>query len=103
MLKRNNPDLLDHRDPRFIENVAGAVKRTVWPYHRAEVRGRHRIPRNNGVIYVGNHNGYPYMSEMFIFTSALFDKFGMGRYPYILAHDLPLKLPLLNQLLTSYG
>jgi 1-acyl-sn-glycerol-3-phosphate acyltransferase len=62
-----------------------------------------RIPKNHGVIYVGNHNGYPYMTEAFIFTSAVFDHLGMDRFPYILMHDLPLRLPLANQFFTSYG
>lgn len=103
MPKLNNPDLLEHRNSDFIGKVTGTLKRTIWPYHRAEVRGLERIPKKNGVIYVGNHNGYPYMTEAFILTSALFEQFGMSRYPYILMHDLPLRLPLTNQFFTKYG
>jgi 1-acyl-sn-glycerol-3-phosphate acyltransferase len=102
-LARNNPDLLDQRDPELIRRASAVFQRTIWPYHRAEVRGLDRIPKKHGVIYVGNHNGYPYMTEFYILTSALFQQFGMGRYPYILGHDFSLSLPLLNQFLTGYG
>jgi 1-acyl-sn-glycerol-3-phosphate acyltransferase len=103
MLKLNDPDRLDHRDPAFIDKVAGVFERTIWPYHRAEVRGLDRMPAKPGAIYIGNHNGYPYMTEYFLFTSALFARFGMTVYPYTLAHDVTLKLPLVNQFLTKYG
>jgi 1-acyl-sn-glycerol-3-phosphate acyltransferase len=103
VLTLNNPDLLENRSPEFIAKAAAVFARTIWPYHRAEVRGLERIPRQQGVMYVGNHNGYPYMTEFFIFTSALFAQLGIRRYPYILAHDFSLKLPLVNQFLTSYG
>lgn len=103
MLKLNDPDVLTPRNLDFITKLSAGFKRTLWPYHRAEVRGLERIPENHGAIYVGNHNGYPYMSEVFIFLSGLFEKFGISRYPYILAHDFSLKLPLVNQFLTNYG
>jgi 1-acyl-sn-glycerol-3-phosphate acyltransferase len=99
----NNADCLSQRSGEFIRTAAGAFRRTIWPYHRAEVRGLDRIPENQGVIYVGNHNGYPYMTEVFIFTSALLARFGLHRYPYILAHDFSLKVPLIGSFLTSYG
>src|SRR5262245_58485278 len=76
MLELNDPDSLDVRNPDFIAWVAGTLRRTVWPYHRVEVRGQHRLPTNKQVIYIANHNGYPYMTEMFIFTSLLFEKLG---------------------------
>lgn len=103
MLALNDPDRMDNRSPRFIRNAASLFERTIRPYHRAEVRGLERIPRDQPVIYVGNHNGYPYMTEFFLFTAALFTELGISRYPYILAHDFSLKLPLINQFLTSYG
>jgi len=102
-LTRNNPDLLDQRDAALIDRATTIFKRTIWPYHRAEVRGLDRIPRNHGAIYVGNHNGYPYMTEFYLLTSAIFEKYGMSRYPYILGHDFTLSLPLANQFLTRYG
>jgi 1-acyl-sn-glycerol-3-phosphate acyltransferase len=103
MFKLNDPDRLDQRNPDFIAKVARTLKRTVWPYHRVEVRGQDRLPSSKQVIYIANHNGYPYMTEMFIFTSLLFEQLGMSRYPYILGHDLLFKLPLTNQLFTNYG
>jgi len=103
ILKRNNPDFLDHRDPALISKFTGIFKKTIFPYHRAEVRGLEHIPEKNGVIYVGNHNGYPYMTEAFLFLSALFERSRMSRYPYVLMHDLPLRLPLTNQFFTGYG
>jgi 1-acyl-sn-glycerol-3-phosphate acyltransferase len=102
-LTRNNPDLLDQRDPALIATATAIFKRTIWPYHRAEVRGLDRIPAHHGAIYVGNHNGYPYMTEFYLLTSAIFAKYGMSRYPYILGHDFTLSLPLANQFLTGYG
>lgn len=100
---RNNPDDLSHRNPEFIAKAAAAFKRTIWPYHRAEVRGLDRIPKQENAIYVGNHNGYPYMTEFYLLTSAIFGAYGMSRYPYILAHDFTISLPVANQLLTRYG
>jgi len=103
MFALNDPDRMDNRSPRFIASAVSLFERTIWPYHRAEVRGLERIPRDQNVIYVGNHNGYPYMTEFFLFTSALFTRLGIDRYPYILAHDFSLKLPLINPFLTNYG
>ena len=102
-LTRNDIDLLDQRSPELIARATTIFKRTIWPYHRAEVRGLDRIPGKHGVIYVGNHNGYPYMTEFYLLTSAIFEKYGMSRYPYILGHDLTLSLPVANQFLTRYG
>jgi len=102
-LTRNDPDLLDLRSPELIARATAIFKRTIWPYHRAEVRGLDRIPGDQNVIYVGNHNGYPYMTEFYLLTSAIFEKYGMSRYPYILTHDFTLSLPLANQFFTGYG
>jgi 1-acyl-sn-glycerol-3-phosphate acyltransferase len=99
----NDPDSLENRDPRFIKRLTTILDSTMAPYHRTEVRGLSWIPRQDGVVYVGNHNGYPYMSDAWLFTAALFNEYGMSRYPYILMHELPLRLPLLNQLFTRYG
>jgi 1-acyl-sn-glycerol-3-phosphate acyltransferase len=103
MLRLRNPDLLENRNADLIRTTHAALRRTIWPYHRAEVRGLDRIPEQHRVIYVGNHNGFPYMTEAFLFTSALFGRFGMSRFPYTLMHDLPLKLPVTNQFFTGYG
>ncbi|XXY55152.1 transposase [Sorangium sp. So ce269] len=54
-------------------------------------------------MYVGNHNGYPYMAEAFLFMLGLFNEYGVTRNPYFLIHDLTLKLPLLNQFFTRIG
>ncbi len=99
----HDPDSLENRDPRFIKKLTSILDSTMAPYHRTEVRGLSRIPRKDGLVYVGNHNGYPYMSDAWLFTAALFNEYGMSRYPYILMHELPLKLPLLNPLFTRYG
>ncbi|MEO5725533.1 MAG: 1-acyl-sn-glycerol-3-phosphate acyltransferase [Byssovorax sp.] len=99
----NDPNSLENRDPGFIKKLTSILDSTLRPYHRTEVRGLSRVPRSDGLIYVGNHNGYPYMSDAWLLTSALFNEYGMSRYPYILMHELPLKLPLLNQLFTRYG
>lgn len=99
----NDPDSLENRDPRFIKRITSILDSTMAPYHRTEVRGLSRIPRQDGLIYIGNHNGYPYMSDAWLFTAALFNEYGMSRFPYILMHELPLKLPLLNQLFTRYA
>lgn len=102
-LNMNDPDSLDHRNPAFIRTVTTIFQKTIFPYHRAEVRGMERIPAKNGVLYIGNHNGFPYMAEAFIMLSAIFDYHRMSRYPYILMHDLPLKVPISNHFFTNYG
>ncbi|WP_437311147.1 1-acyl-sn-glycerol-3-phosphate acyltransferase [Sorangium sp. So ce388] len=99
----NDPDSLENRDPRFIKRLTSVLDSTMAPYHRTEVRGLSRIPRQDGLIYVGNHNGYPYMSDFWLFTAALFNEYGISRFPYVLAHKLTIKLPLLNQIFTRYG
>ncbi|HKU37762.1 MAG TPA: lysophospholipid acyltransferase family protein [Polyangiales bacterium] len=102
-LKRDDPNLLQHRDADFMRQVTALFQRTVYPYHRAEVRGLQRIPRDASLIYIGNHNGFPYMSEAFVFTSALFEHLGMRDYPYLLMHDFAFRFPLANQFFTRYG
>lgn len=99
----NDADSLENRDSQFIQKLAVLLDATMAPYHRTEVRGLGRVPRQDGLVYVGNHNGYPYMSDAWLFTSALFNEYGMSRTPYILMHELPLRLPLLNQLFTRKG
>ncbi|MGK3982875.1 1-acyl-sn-glycerol-3-phosphate acyltransferase [Sorangium sp. So ce136] len=99
----NDPDSLENRDPRFIKRLTSVLDSTMAPYHRTEVRGLSRIPRQDGLIYVGNHNGYPYMSDFWLFTAALFNEYGMSRFPYVLAHKLTIRVPLLNQIFTRYG
>ncbi|MCA9716448.1 MAG: transposase [Myxococcales bacterium] len=103
MFERKPVNSLENRDPALIERITGIVRKTLWPYHRAEVRGLERIPGAGGVIYVGNHNGYPYMAEGWLFTAALYEAFGMSRFPYFLVHEHAIELPVINQVLTGYG
>ncbi|WP_437791667.1 transposase [Sorangium sp. So ce693] len=101
--KLNDPDSFENRTTDFVKRWTGIFDKTLVPYHRAEVRGLDRIPRQDGLIYVGNHNGYPYMTELWLFLAGLFNEYGMSRYPYILTHQFSLKLPFVNQLFTGIG
>ena len=103
MFRRNPVDSLENRDPAVIDRITAIVGKTLWPYHRAEVRGLERVPAQGGLIYVGNHNGYPYMTEGWLLTTALYRAFGMARFPYFLMHPVSLGLPLLNPLFAAYG
>lgn len=43
------------------------------------------------------------MSEAWIFTSELFHRYGISRYPYLLVHDILVDMPILNPLYTRWG
>src|SRR5688572_18493448 len=95
-------DSIDNMDPELVDQVATLIKKILVPYHRSEVRGVERIPDGAG-IYVGNHSGFPYMQDVFLFNHAVYSRRGIKDYPYQLTHDLTLKIPGVHHFLVRSG
>ena len=96
-------DSLTGRDPEVIRLCARILRQTMWPYHRAEVRGLERVPKEGRLLYVGNHNGYPYMEELWLFLCGLYHEYGMQRFPFVAMHPFSINLPLLGPFFVRCG
>lgn len=95
-------DAIDNRDEAALRWMARLVERTLEPYHRAEVRGVERIP-SGGALYVGNHNSFAYMPDTYVFVLAAYRRFGMDAVPYGLMHEVLLRFPIVNQIMSPLG
>lgn len=95
-------DSLDNRDPEFVEQFLGFVRKPLRTYFRSEVRGLQRIPTGAG-LYVGNHNGGLLSADSFIFGSEVQQVLGLDDLPYGLGHEMAISLPGLHQFLVPLG
>jgi 1-acyl-sn-glycerol-3-phosphate acyltransferase len=87
---------LDDRDPDYIREWLPAFWLAASLYFRAEVRGLHRVPEEEGVLLVGNHSGGNLTPDSLVFSLAFNTYFGVERGFYQLAHNLVLSLPGLS-------
>jgi 1-acyl-sn-glycerol-3-phosphate acyltransferase len=96
-------DPFDARDPDYIRRTLPTLRLMSELYFRGEVRGLHRIPRDEPVLLVGNHSGGTLIADTFVFAQAFYDHFGPERRFHQLAHDLVFKLPGARASLLRYG
>ncbi|SHJ10834.1 1-acyl-sn-glycerol-3-phosphate acyltransferase [Desulfatibacillum alkenivorans DSM 16219] len=101
-LKMRDIDALDNRDLGLIDWVSPLTGRLLKAYFRASVHGLENVPRGPA-LYVGNHNMGMMTLDTFIFFTEAYKVLGVDALPYGLAHDLPIRLPGVNQVLTKMG
>jgi 1-acyl-sn-glycerol-3-phosphate acyltransferase len=68
------------------------VHRRLVPYHRATVDGLDHLPAAGPALLVGNHNGGFYTGDSYLLGSAICRAHGADRTPWVLTHDLGLRL-----------
>ncbi len=95
-------DDLGNRDPVAIDRFCALVRRTLIPYHQADVRGLDRIPAGPA-LYVANHNASIYTPDTYIFCVQAYGARGMDALPYGLMHEWLLDWPVINQILSPLG
>ena len=79
-------------DPVLVERWMSVLRPAVKAWLRSEVRGLDRIPPG-GVLLVSNHSGGALPTDMPVFATDYYGKFGFGRPLYGLAHDIVLSGP----------
>src|SRR5258705_1984923 len=73
-------------DPGFTRQIAKLVGPAIKRYFRAEVRDLDSIPAAGGALLVSNHSGGMFTPDVLIFAPAFYEKFGLDRPAYTLAH-----------------
>jgi 1-acyl-sn-glycerol-3-phosphate acyltransferase len=95
-------ELIDARDPDYIEATLPTIEAWCRLYFRGEVTGLENIP-DGPVLLVGNHSGGTLIADTFVFTSAFYRHFGARRRFHQLAHDLVFTVPGMRALVIRYG
>jgi 1-acyl-sn-glycerol-3-phosphate acyltransferase len=90
------------RDPRLIAFVEHSLEPLLRRWFRAEVRGVERVP-DGAALLVGNHSGGFVTPDTWLFCSALYRARGAEALPYGLAHEVPLKVPFIGDLISRLG
>lgn len=90
---RFRPGDLDDRDPDFMREFLPGLWLLVSAWYRPEITGLENIPRDGGVLVVGNHTGGTASPEVFISQLAFSTYFGVERPHYQLAHRMVLNSP----------
>ena len=90
-LETDTPEIAKF-DPLLVERWMSVLRPAVKVWLRSEVRGLERIPPG-GVLLVSNHSGGALPTDMPVFASDYYQKFGFDRPLYGLAHDIILSGP----------
>jgi 1-acyl-sn-glycerol-3-phosphate acyltransferase len=90
------------RDHALIDFFARAIEPLIERWFHAEVRGIERVPEG-AALFVGNHSGGFMTPDTWLFCSALYRARGAAEVPYGLAHEVPLKLRGLGDLVARLG
>jgi 1-acyl-sn-glycerol-3-phosphate acyltransferase len=101
-LRTRDIDDLDQRDPALMAALVHRLGAFLDRYHRPQVRGLDNVPEG-AALYVANHNGGLMMPDGWLLGVALHRAHGLDAVPYGLAHEVILKVPAVNQLLTRVG
>jgi 1-acyl-sn-glycerol-3-phosphate acyltransferase len=99
---RSVAGLTDRRDPRFIASLYSILHPALQYWFNPAVSGLERVP-DGPAIYVGNHSGGMLMPDLFIFASALYERFEFGDLPFGLVHNTGIRTPGPRQLLLPLG
>jgi len=99
-----DPDDLEGRDPRFIEEVGRPF--CDWlrkVYFRAECEGLEYLPRRGSFIAVANHSGGPMLPDIWVMISQFWELFGSQAPSYALVHDAAFRVPGVRNALIKLG
>lgn len=91
------------RDLGWAEPLIPPLWQLFKRYFRADVRGLERIPRDEPVIFVGNHSGGFGSVDSAVFLLAFFDHAGEVPPLYWMAHEMVMKVPGLGDFLRMCG
>ncbi len=94
-------DSLVNRDEAVIERIA-PIAEWVRRYHKASVSGLEHVP-DGPALYVANHNAGFWTPDTWIFTKAVYDRFGIDAVPYGLGHEFAIRLRGAHSLLVKLG
>jgi 1-acyl-sn-glycerol-3-phosphate acyltransferase len=93
-----------NRDPDFIRRFAFPVLDAIRAhYFRAEAHGTDNIPLDRPFIAVANHNGGPILADTWAMLAIWWSIYGVERPSYAMIHDLPLRIPVLRNVLLKLG
>ncbi|MEZ0371485.1 MAG: lysophospholipid acyltransferase family protein [Candidatus Sericytochromatia bacterium] len=95
-LPKHNPREVNKR---FFKPLRRLIKMN---YFRFKVRGANHIPSQGPTIFVANHSGWVAIDALFMMM-AIHDTAGPEFLPYIIVHDMLLKVPLVSDLLKDLG
>ncbi|MDY6999862.1 MAG: lysophospholipid acyltransferase family protein [Actinomycetota bacterium] len=73
-------------DPGFVGVADRLIKPAMRWYFRAEVRGLDSMPPTGGALMVCNHSGGVLTPDVLVLAPAFYEKFGLDRPLYTLAH-----------------
>lgn len=96
-------DLLDERDPEFVDLVLDAVRPVARHYFDLRVRGIEHVPAEGPALIVGNHNGGLQWTDAFFTALAIRDHLGVERELNGLGHDLLAADDAMRRVLTALG
>jgi 1-acyl-sn-glycerol-3-phosphate acyltransferase len=98
-----DPSDLANRDPEFIRRVAPILYQVGKYYFRGEGEGMENIPATGPFIAVGNHSGGPILSDVWVMGAWWAMEVGVERPVYLMVHDTPFRVPVLNNFLMKVG
>lgn len=95
---------LPHHDLRQIEKRFFKPLRNLiqMNYFKFQVRGANFMPTEGPVIFVGNHSGWVALDALFLML-AINDSAGPEFLPYLIVHDMLIKIPFTYHLLKDLG
>ncbi len=91
------------RDPELVEALLDLYRVLAKYYFRLRVSGVENVPETGPVLLVGNHNGGLLPSEGFFTALAIYERYGVTRAVYALAHDFIFEDPLLRRYAARLG
>ena len=98
LFKRGDEDRIDLQDPRSIDQWMPWM-RVIRAYHRYEVHGLDKIPRNGPALLTLNHGPVPVDGPLL--GAALYRE--QGRLPRALTDHLVFKMPIMRELFMAIG
>lgn len=99
---RFDVDSIDNRDRRAIERTVGFLEPLLEKFFHPVVRGLERIPAGPG-LYVANHNGGVLFPDAYVLGATIYRRCGMEDLPYVLAHDMAVRPPIVNEMMVPLG
>jgi len=90
------------RDPELLELGFALLRVLGRRYFRLRVTGVEQVPEGP-VLFVGNHSGGLVPLEGFFLSLALYERFGIQRAVYALAHDFLFEDPILRSYAMRLG
>jgi 1-acyl-sn-glycerol-3-phosphate acyltransferase len=103
ILDRIASGTFEGRDPDLIRENLPLSWLMATLYFRAKVDGIENIPSRGPALVVGNHSGGNYIPDSFILGMAFATYFGSERPWYALTHSAAMAMPVVGNLLKSFG